>query len=84
MYGDILGRAGRVGKALDMVGTMPCHPDRVVWTTLLGACRKWKSGELGRRASESALGFNRSDATDLMPVSVQLLVCMTRLKGSRK
>ncbi|MQL89647.1 hypothetical protein Taro_022228 [Colocasia esculenta] len=36
---DMLGRAGRLHEAYDMVTTMPLPPDVVLWQTLLGACK---------------------------------------------
>ncbi|XVF82361.1 hypothetical protein PTKIN_Ptkin16aG0040600 [Pterospermum kingtungense] len=36
---DLLGRAGRLKEAFDLVKSMPIKPNDVVWGTLLGACR---------------------------------------------
>ncbi|XP_068648222.1 pentatricopeptide repeat-containing protein At3g21470 [Aristolochia californica] len=36
---DLLGRAGRLTEAFDVVKSMPMEPNNVVWGTLLGACR---------------------------------------------
>ncbi|KAJ9672867.1 hypothetical protein PVL29_026213 [Vitis rotundifolia] len=37
---DILGRAGRISKAKELINKMPIEPDSVVWSALLGGCRK--------------------------------------------
>ncbi|KAF8412008.1 hypothetical protein HHK36_004567 [Tetracentron sinense] len=37
---DILGRAGQLLAAEDLINRMPMEPDAVVWSALLGACRK--------------------------------------------
>ncbi|RZC69709.1 hypothetical protein C5167_032826 [Papaver somniferum] len=37
---DILGRAGRIHEAEAFINRMPVKPDPVVWSALLGACRK--------------------------------------------
>lgn len=36
---DILGRAGQLDNAYDFIMKMPLRPDRVIWRTLLGACK---------------------------------------------
>ncbi|KAM0947566.1 putative tetratricopeptide-like helical domain superfamily, DYW domain-containing protein [Dioscorea sansibarensis] len=36
---DLLGRAGHVDEAFDMVKNMPVEADAVVWGALMGACR---------------------------------------------
>lgn len=36
---DLLGRAGKLNKAYDMIKAMPIEPDLFVWGALLGACR---------------------------------------------
>ena len=36
---DLLGRAGRIMEAKELINKMPFEPDGMVWETLLGACR---------------------------------------------
>ncbi|XVF46559.1 hypothetical protein PTKIN_Ptkin03bG0036600 [Pterospermum kingtungense] len=36
---DLLGRAGKLDEAYDVIRTMPMQPDLFVWGALLGACR---------------------------------------------
>ncbi|CAL5386578.1 unnamed protein product [Camellia sinensis] len=36
---DLLGRAGRVKEAYDLIKTMPMKPNDTIWGALLGACR---------------------------------------------
>ncbi|KZV58445.1 Pentatricopeptide repeat-containing protein [Dorcoceras hygrometricum] len=36
---DLLGRAGRLMEAKELIEEMPFEPDAMVWKTLLGACR---------------------------------------------
>ncbi|KAE8714976.1 integrator complex subunit 9-like [Hibiscus syriacus] len=49
---DILGRAGRLDEAMELVNTMPFQADGSVWGALLGAARFHKNVELGQRAAE--------------------------------
>ncbi|KAJ7534260.1 hypothetical protein O6H91_13G086200 [Diphasiastrum complanatum] len=50
---DLLGRAGQLDEAEDLVREMPFEPDAVVWMTLLGACRVHGDVERGRRVAEN-------------------------------
>lgn len=49
---DLLGRAGRLDEAMELVNTMPFQADASVWGALLGAARTHKNVELGQRAAE--------------------------------
>ncbi|XP_018505127.2 pentatricopeptide repeat-containing protein At4g30700 [Pyrus x bretschneideri] len=49
---DILGRAGKLEKALDFIKELPVEPGPPVWGALLGACMIHKNTELARVASE--------------------------------
>ncbi|KAI3494878.1 hypothetical protein L1887_36877 [Cichorium endivia] len=48
---DLLGRAGELGEAYNLIKTMPMKPDSVVWGTLLGACSFYNNVELGEIAA---------------------------------
>ena len=43
---DILGRAGRLQDARELIRSMPFAPDAIVWRALLGACRIYKNVEI--------------------------------------
>ena len=47
---DLLGRAGRLEEAWELIRSMPVAPDGGVWGALLGACKIHKNVELGRLA----------------------------------
>jgi pentatricopeptide repeat protein len=48
---DLLGRAGLLDEARELIETMPIQPDAAVWGALLGACRIHGSVELGERVA---------------------------------
>eukprot|EP01018_Ginkgo_biloba_P001220 Gb_33294 [translate_table: standard] len=49
---DLLGRAGRLDEAYDLINEMPIKPDATVWGCLLGACRIHHNVELGKCVAE--------------------------------
>lgn len=50
---DLLGRAGELQEAYDLIKSMPMKPDSVVWGALLGACNIYGNVEIGEIAAES-------------------------------
>lgn len=50
---DLLGRAGEVNEAYDLIQSMPMKPDSVVWGALLGACSFCGQVELAEIAAKS-------------------------------
>ncbi|KAF0914814.1 hypothetical protein E2562_031917 [Oryza meyeriana var. granulata] len=49
---DLLGRAGKLDDAMELVNSMPFQANASVWGALLGASRVHKDPELGRLAAE--------------------------------
>lgn len=49
---DLLGRAGKLAEAYDLIKAMPIKPDKFVWGALLGACRNHGNIELAEVAAE--------------------------------
>lgn len=49
---DLLGRAGKLTEAYDLIETMPIEPDLFVWGALLGACRQHDNIELAEVAAK--------------------------------
>lgn len=49
---DLLGRAGQLHEAEDLITNMPCEHTAVSWMTLLSACRKEGDIERGERAAK--------------------------------
>ncbi|XP_077225291.1 pentatricopeptide repeat-containing protein At5g16860-like [Tasmannia lanceolata] len=52
---DLLGRAGRLDEAQELIEGMPMEPSAVVWVALLSACRTHANVELGEYAAERLL-----------------------------
>ncbi|KAI5647095.1 hypothetical protein M9H77_33100 [Catharanthus roseus] len=50
---DLLGRAGELREAYNLIQSMPMRPDSVVWGTMLGACSFYGNVELAEKAAES-------------------------------
>uniref|UniRef100_A0A2P2IPF5 Pentatricopeptide repeat-containing protein n=1 Tax=Rhizophora mucronata TaxID=61149 RepID=A0A2P2IPF5_RHIMU len=48
---DLLGKAGKLYEAYDMIKMMPIQPDLFVWGALLGACRIHGNIDLGEIAA---------------------------------
>jgi len=49
---DLLGRAGLIEEAFDLVQSMRIKPDAVMWVSLLAACRLHKNMALGQRIAD--------------------------------
>lgn len=50
---DLLGRAGQLREAYEIIHSMPMKPDSVIWGALLGACSFHGNVELAEIAAES-------------------------------
>ncbi|KAK9734793.1 hypothetical protein RND81_04G163400 [Saponaria officinalis] len=49
---DLLGRAGKLMEAYDMINGMPMQPDLFVWGAFLGACKQHDNFELAEVAAQ--------------------------------
>ncbi|KAF7134430.1 hypothetical protein RHSIM_Rhsim08G0211700 [Rhododendron simsii] len=52
---DLLGRAGHLTEALELIKKMPMEPNSIVWGALLGACRVHKNVEMAEIAAKELL-----------------------------
>ncbi|XP_066394049.1 pentatricopeptide repeat-containing protein At1g56690, mitochondrial-like isoform X1 [Miscanthus floridulus] len=59
---DLLGRAGLVEEALDLIKTMPVEPDAVIWGALMGACRMHKNAEIAEISAKKLLELEPGNA----------------------
>lgn len=59
---DILGRAGRLTEAEEMISTLPLAPTASIWGALLAACRIFTNVEVAERAAEAYLKLDPQNA----------------------
>lgn len=52
---DLLGRAGQLNEAHELIKSMPMQPNSIVWGTLLAACKLYKNQDLGEVAAKRIL-----------------------------
>ena len=68
---DLLGKAGHIEEAEELISRMPFRPGVLVWQALLGACHRHGNEAVGRRAAEHALALENDDP------STYMLLCNT-------
>ncbi|PON47999.1 DYW domain containing protein [Trema orientale] len=67
---DLLGRAGKVEEAFQLVNTMPSNFDKAgAWSSLLGACRNHQNVEIGEIAAENLLQLEPNVASHYVLLS---------------
>ncbi|MQM04110.1 hypothetical protein Taro_036906 [Colocasia esculenta] len=59
---DLLGRAGFLDEAEQLVRSMPMDPDAVVWGSLFFACRFHGNAIIGERAASQLLKLDKKDS----------------------
>ncbi len=59
---DLLGRAGRLQEAENMVMAVPCKPHVAAWMALLGACRIRGNVEMAERVAKQILEMEPNNA----------------------
>ncbi|KAH6810788.1 SLOW GROWTH 1 [Perilla frutescens var. frutescens] len=59
---DLLGRAGLLKEAIELLESMPMEADAVVWGAMFFACQKHKNFELGERAAMKLLQLDPYDS----------------------
>lgn len=61
---DLLGRAGLLDQAYQLITSMGIKPDSTIWRTLLGACRIHKHVTLGERVIEHLIELKAQESGD--------------------
>lgn len=59
---DLLGRSGKIDKAVELLNQMPFQPDATVWKALLAACRSHGKLEVAVWAAESLFELEPKNA----------------------
>jgi pentatricopeptide repeat protein len=59
---DLLGRAGHLQEAENMIMAMPCKPQAAAWMALLGACRIHGNVGMAERVAKRILEMERENA----------------------
>ncbi|CAL9161218.1 unnamed protein product [Musa hybrid cultivar] len=68
---DLLGRAGQLKEAWELIESMPVEPDGPIWGALLGACKIHKNVELAELAFEHVI--------ELEPTNVGYYVLLSNI-----
>ncbi|CAL0319215.1 unnamed protein product [Lupinus luteus] len=66
---DLLGRAGRIKEAKDLIEKMPLKPNVGIWQTLLSACRKHGDVEMGKQVGEMLLRLDGKNPVNYVMLS---------------
>ncbi|KAE8719998.1 mediator of RNA polymerase II transcription subunit 16-like [Hibiscus syriacus] len=66
---DLLGRAGRIDEARELVDEMPFKPDTRVWGPLLSACKLHSETKLAESAAEKLLTMEPENAGNYVLLS---------------
>ncbi|KAL5582580.1 hypothetical protein UlMin_015022 [Ulmus minor] len=59
---DVLGQAGLLEEAEELIESMPINPDAIIWGSLLSACRKHGNIEMAQRASNHMMELDPSES----------------------
>ncbi|XP_042482987.1 pentatricopeptide repeat-containing protein At3g46790, chloroplastic-like isoform X3 [Macadamia integrifolia] len=66
---DLLGHAGRLDEAYNLIQQMKVRPDSGVWGALLNCCKIHRNVELGERAIEKLIDLEPNDAGNYVILS---------------
>ncbi|KAK3121552.1 hypothetical protein QOZ80_8BG0656070 [Eleusine coracana subsp. coracana] len=65
----LLGRAGRLGEAHDLISDMPFKPDGCIWGSLLGSCRVHSNVDMAEVAAEKLFHLEPDNAGNYVLLS---------------
>ncbi|CAI9089966.1 OLC1v1024624C1 [Oldenlandia corymbosa var. corymbosa] len=66
---DLMGKAGMLSAAFDLIKSMPMKPNDVVWRSLLSACKVHSNVELAEVAAKNLFQQNCQTASDYLTLS---------------
>ncbi|XP_042493852.1 pentatricopeptide repeat-containing protein At2g42920, chloroplastic [Macadamia integrifolia] len=59
---DVLGRAGLLDEAEELIRNIPVNSDAIIWSSLLSACRNHGNIEMGERAAKTVIELDSADS----------------------
>ncbi|XP_015868324.3 pentatricopeptide repeat-containing protein At1g31920 [Ziziphus jujuba] len=66
---DLMGRAGKLDEAKEIIDSMPIRPNDVIWRSLLSACRVHQNMEIGEIAAKNLFHLNSQNPSDYLVLS---------------
>lgn len=66
---DLLGRAGLLEEAKQLIENMPIEPDVIIWKSLLGSCKVHGNVEIGELAARHLIKFCPNDSSSYVMMS---------------
>ncbi|KAL2472173.1 Pentatricopeptide repeat-containing protein [Abeliophyllum distichum] len=66
---DLMGRAGMLNEAIELIKSMPMEPNDVLWRSLLSACKIHKNVVIGEFAAKNLFQLNSNNASDYILIS---------------
>ncbi|GAB2275297.1 hypothetical protein Dimus_010058 [Dionaea muscipula] len=54
---DLLARSGHLGKAIELVKSMPMEPNAIIWRALSAGCRIHANNQVGRRVGKRVINL---------------------------
>ncbi|XP_068647781.1 pentatricopeptide repeat-containing protein At1g08070, chloroplastic-like [Aristolochia californica] len=66
---DLLGRAGSLEEALELIGAMPMRPNAVVWGSFLRACKIHNDTKLSEQVTNKLLHLDPQDGGNYVALS---------------
>ncbi|KAJ4980564.1 hypothetical protein NE237_031401 [Protea cynaroides] len=59
---DVLGRAGLLNEAEELIRDIPVNSDAIIWSSLLSACRTHGNIEMGKRVAKTVIELDSTDS----------------------
>ncbi|KAH0463802.1 hypothetical protein IEQ34_006588 [Dendrobium chrysotoxum] len=66
---DLLGRAGLIDEAMELVSDMPVEPSPVIWSSLLAACKNYGCAEVAKVAAGKLIELDASEGSPFVLLS---------------
>lgn len=67
---DLMGRAGMLDEAINLIKSMPMEPNDICWRSLLGACKLHNNLKIGETAARNLFQLsNSNNASDYVTLS---------------